>query len=323
MKKVVLTGAMLVVAASCDLGEQVAKEKQVIDKSLCWIEYDYKEGLFKLKNPKNSMVTEFNIEVQLAGEQFTDMHLKQTGSNEWHQMDSLQVDDPVEIAEDELLMQQEELEKLVAELAEAEGSAEKLEAQLMELERRWKAKDPLGDQYDAAEKKVMNDLMHNSIPRDLLLKAAELSATAQASGKQLHKIADKVVEGVNAGAEDMDAGVKKLYDSIEAIQAKTAAQEQAKIALHNAVAELKLATHGLPDTLLFGRKGDTSVWISLRDGDIWGVDLKEDGEVYSFNPLKSTGERLTRIFETRPNRPKCSRSESDITPINTPTPTPT
>lgn len=326
MKKVVLTGAMLMVASSCHLGENAAKEK-FLNEDLCSVEYDYEDGLFKLKNPKNGKVAEVAIEVQRAGEQVTGVRLRQVGSDKVQQVD---LQDPVEIAEEELLSQQEELEWLTAELSEAEGLAEKLESNIMELsESRYKLakQDPLDTQYTEAEKKVMKKLMHNAIPRDLLLAAAKLSAAAQAAGKQLHKIAEKVTEGVNAGTEDIDAGVKKLYDSIEAIQAKTEAQEQAKIALHNAVAELNLATHGLPDTVVFGRSedGKASIWVNMRDGDIWGVDIKMDdsGNVYSFNPLKANGARLSMesINQYFPDRASCSGSESGSIPIVTPTPT--
>ncbi len=292
-------GVTLLVVSSCHLGEDTSKES-FIDDDMCGIENDHLYGLFELKNAKDGKVAKVAIEVQRQGEKITGVRVRQDGSDKVQSVQDLVTDS----GDHDVIMQQEELEYLIKELAEvSEGMGRELDP-LSELKQRLEIR---GDKsfydhykfeqhYTSREREVMRDLARNSLSRDILLRAAKLSATAKATGKELTRVADRVDDS----ADEVNEALGKLHKSIDNVRAETQAVKDAKTALHNAAAELNIATHGLPDISTFGRSDDgkASIWVNLKKPhgedpgmvwDIWGVEIiMGDGKVYSFDPLKTT-----------------------------------
>ena len=128
--------------------------------------------------------------------------------------------DVVEIAEDDLLKQQEELEKLKVELAESEATRDKLEAEISGLnENMTKLKGQLKDLEDSL--KSQKELMMAVTDSGNEIASGVKKALEAAKAAILKDIAhlDEHLEEVDKMLKDRQMKVEPTHAAIEAIQA--------------------------------------------------------------------------------------------------------
>lgn len=311
MKKAQLTLAMLVLTSSCYVGDNAAKE-QFIDEDLCEINFDVLGGRFGLYSKLDGQVAEMKIGVKQAGEETTGVRLQQSGG--------LPMDVIIKkITKSDNFADLVEHNKYANRTQGKLGNLndenyETLQESFGELENYKSGK--VEEIYTAMEEKYLSQI--TSVPRLILREAARLSAQAKKTGEQMIEMASKVKDS----ADELDAATQKIYSAIESINAKNQALKDVKISLQNALKELKIAQHGVPDITVFGRNRDdnASIWLHLKRGadgswDIWGTDiLTKDkngkAKLYSYNPLTDVGERIsdapTDLY------PECGSSSENV-----------
>ena len=128
--------------------------------------------------------------------------------------------DVVEIAEEDLVAQQQELERLKTELAESEATRDKLEAEIKGLnESMDKLKAQLKDLEDSlkSQEKLMNAVKDSSDTVSASIKKA-LQENKAAILEQIAQL-DKRLEAANAMLEEQKMKAAETHAAIEAIQA--------------------------------------------------------------------------------------------------------